>query len=212
MKSNLRSARVTKWENLITHVTPRIYLVLVPRKFSEPEHKMHIAMMPLFKHDGRLRSVGTHTHQMHRSMFDITSMALMFVHYRYKFIVACASTEHHAMKAYWGRGRIARLILDLGTRWRRVVSFTPRPLYPQGKSHWYSLDRRLGEPQSRSWRGVEEKNLQPLTGLEPPIIQPVAHCYTTELSRFQSLVWKKMSKLTFQPIHHASGNRQLRNL
>jgi len=25
-------------------------------------------------------------------------------------------------------------ILKLGTRWRWVVSFTPRPLYPQGKS------------------------------------------------------------------------------
>jgi hypothetical protein len=26
-------------------------------------------------------------------------------------------TEHHAMKAYWGSGGIAPLILDLGTRW-----------------------------------------------------------------------------------------------
>jgi hypothetical protein len=25
-----------------------------------------------------------------------------------------------------------------------VVSFTSRPLYPQGKSPWYSLDRKLG--------------------------------------------------------------------
>jgi hypothetical protein len=34
-----------------------------------------------------------------------------------------------------------------------VVSFKPRPLYPQGKSPWYSLDRRLGDPQSRSGHG-----------------------------------------------------------
>jgi hypothetical protein len=26
---------------------------------------------------------------------------------------------------------------ELGTRWRWVVSFTPRPLYPQEKSLWY---------------------------------------------------------------------------
>jgi hypothetical protein len=26
-----------------------------------------------------------------------------------------------------------------------VVSFTPQPLYPEGKSPWYPLDRRLGE-------------------------------------------------------------------
>jgi hypothetical protein len=34
-----------------------------------------------------------------------------------------------------------------------VVSFTPRPLYPQEKSPWYPLDRRLGGPQSRSGSG-----------------------------------------------------------
>jgi hypothetical protein len=68
-------------------------------------------------------------------------------------------------------------------RWRWVVSFTPRPLYSQGKSPWYPLDRRLCGPQSRSGRGGEEENSQPLPGLEPPIIQPVALPYTTELSR-----------------------------
>jgi hypothetical protein len=49
-----------------------------------------------------------------------------------------------------------------------VVSFTPRPLYPQGKSPWYPLDRRMGGPQSRSGRGGDEKNSQPLPELEPP--------------------------------------------
>jgi hypothetical protein len=66
---------------------------------------------------------------------------------------------------------IAPRILDLGTRWRSVVSFTPRPLYPQEKSPWHPLDRKLGRPQSRSERDGEEKNSQPLPGLEPPIIQ-----------------------------------------
>jgi hypothetical protein len=58
-------------------------------------------------------------------------------------------TEHHAMKTYWRSGGIAPRILDLGTRWRWVVSFTPWPIYPQGKKPWYPLDRRLGGPQSR---------------------------------------------------------------
>jgi hypothetical protein len=48
---------------------------------------------------------------------------------------------------------------------------------------WYPLARRLGGPQSQSGRGGEEKNSQLLPGLEPPIIQPVAQRYTTELSR-----------------------------
>jgi hypothetical protein len=57
------------------------------------------------------------------------------------------------MKAYWGSGGIAPSILDIGTRWRWMVSFMSRSLYPQGKSLWYPLDRRLGGPQSRSRRG-----------------------------------------------------------
>jgi hypothetical protein len=48
------------------------------------------------------------------------------------------------MSAY-GSGCINPHFLDLGTNWRRVVSFTPRPLYPR-----YPLHRRLGGPQSQS--------------------------------------------------------------
>jgi hypothetical protein len=63
----------------------------------------------------------------------------------------------------------------------RMASFTPRALYPQEKNTWYPVDRRLGGLQSRSGRGGEEKNSHPLSGLEPPIIQPAALCYITEL-------------------------------
>jgi hypothetical protein len=80
------------------------------------------------------------------------------------------------MKAYWG----AEIELN---SFFGVVSFTPRPLYPQGKSPWYPLGRRLGGPQSRSGRDGKVKNSQPLSELEPPIIQSVAQRYTTELSR-----------------------------
>jgi hypothetical protein len=65
-----------------------------------------------------------------------------------------------------------------------MVSFTPRPLYPQGRSPGYPLDRRLGGHQSLSGRGGEEKNSQLLPEIEPPIIQPVAQRYTAELSRY----------------------------
>jgi hypothetical protein len=85
------------------------------------------------------------------------------------------------MKAYWGSGGIAPRILDLGTRWNCVVSFTARILYPQGNSPWYPLDRRLSGLQNRSGRGGEE-NSQLLSGLELPIFQAVAQRYTTELS------------------------------
>jgi hypothetical protein len=91
-------------------------------------------------------------------------------------------TEHHTMKAYRESGCTAPHILVLGTRWRWMVSFTPRPLYPRRKSPWYPSDRRIGGAQNRSGRGGEEKNSQPLPGLEPPIVQPVAQRCTTELS------------------------------
>jgi hypothetical protein len=67
-------------------------------------------------------------------------------------------TEHYVMKAYEGSGSITPRVLELGTRWRSVVNFTHRPLYSQGKSPWYPLDRRLDGPHSRSGHGGEEKN------------------------------------------------------
>jgi len=36
-------------------------------------------------------------------------------------------------------------------------SFTPRPLYPRGKSPWYPLVRRVAWPQSRSGSDGEDK-------------------------------------------------------
>jgi hypothetical protein len=57
------------------------------------------------------------------------------------------------------------IILDLGTRWRWVVSFTPRQLYPRGKSpppvpigDWVGSTAGLDT--------VEYRNLLPLPGIE----------------------------------------------
>jgi hypothetical protein len=82
------------------------------------------------------------------------------------------------MKAHWGSGGIVPRILDLGTRWRWVISFTSRSLYPQGKTpgtHWIG-----------SWVGstagmdavVRRKIPSPYRDSNPPIIQPVAQRYT----------------------------------
>jgi len=45
---------------------------------------------------------------------------------------------------------------------------------------------RRERPQSLSVHGGEEKNFQPLPALEPPVIQPIAQRYGTELSRLHS--------------------------
>jgi hypothetical protein len=57
-----------------------------------------------------------------------------------------------------GEWRYSYIILDLGTRWKLVVSFTLWPLYGR-ELPWYPLDRRLGGPQCRSERCEEEKIL-----------------------------------------------------
>jgi hypothetical protein len=51
---------------------------------------------------------------------------------------------------------------------------------------WYPLDKSFGGLQSWSGRCGEECNSQSLPGLEPPIIQPAAQRYTTELSQILS--------------------------
>jgi hypothetical protein len=48
--------------------------------------------------------------------------------------------------------------------------------------HFIPRERAPG-PQGWSGRGGEDENSHPLPGLEPPIIQPVAKRYMTELSR-----------------------------
>jgi hypothetical protein len=53
-------------------------------------------------------------------------------------------------------------ILNLGTRWRRVVRFTLLPLYPR-----YSLYRRLDGRQTRAGRCELKKNLLHQPGIEP---------------------------------------------
>jgi hypothetical protein len=68
-------------------------------------------------------------------------------------------------------------ILDLGTIWIRVVTFTPRPLYPWGNHPWYPLNKRLGGPQSLFGRYGEGKALVP-SGKQTPAVQRVACRYT----------------------------------
>jgi hypothetical protein len=71
------------------------------------------------------------------------------------------------METYWGSGGIAphaflTSALD-GGEWS---ASRPGRFTPQGKSPRYPLDRRLGESQSRSGYGDEEKNPQLPPGIE----------------------------------------------
>jgi hypothetical protein len=92
--------------------------------------------------------------------------------------------------------KYSSIILDLGTRWRWVVSFMPRPLYPQGKSppSPYPLDRRLGGPQNQSGCFRVEKNLFPLLGIEPWPPSPWPVAILPELYRLLLSIYKYMLK------------------
>jgi hypothetical protein len=87
-----------------------------------------------------------------------------------------------------GKQRQSDTILDLGTRWRRMVTFTPWPLYPRRNRSRCPLNRRLGGLQSRSGRCGGRKILT-LPGFERGTSRPYSSAILTELSRFLN-IWK----------------------
>jgi len=106
------------------------------------------------------------------------------------------------MKAYWGSGGTAPIIIDLGTRWRWVVSSTPRLLYPQGKSPLCPLVRRLAGPRA-GWDAVMKRKIpRPCRFSNPrssspqsstvPLSYPVSLYSTYSLSLFKKCwMWTK---------------------
>jgi hypothetical protein len=89
--------------------------------------------------------------------------------------------RHEGVLGEWGYSAIHSLTSALdGGEWS---ASSPSRFTLQGKSPWYPLDKRLGRSQSLSERGSKEKRSLPLPGLDPPIIQPVAQRYTTQLFR-----------------------------
>jgi hypothetical protein len=84
------------------------------------------------------------------------------------------TTSWRCMEEWMYRSKLA-LVGDEG------VSFTPRQLYPRGKSPRFPLDRRLGGLQSRSARGGE--NSWPYRDLnsDRSAVQPVASCIIPDL-------------------------------
>jgi hypothetical protein len=79
----------------------------------------------------------------------------------------CCPCGYH--EVVWWSGGIQPLILNLETRWRYGVSFTPRPFYPRGKIRWYQVSRSFDGPQIR---GRKKKSLS-LSGNE---VGTVAWC------------------------------------
>jgi hypothetical protein len=77
---------------------------------------------------------------------------------------SCPCSRHEYV---WGSRGITPLILSLCNRWRWVVGFTPRPLYPEKEPQCF-LKRRLGGPHSRSGR-LDRREMLVLTGIRTPV-------------------------------------------
>jgi hypothetical protein len=71
------------------------------------------------------------------------------------------------MKAYWGNGGTAPLILWLRHYMEVSGQLHAPAALPHGKSPWNPLDKTLGGPQSHSRCGGGKKNSQPLLEIEP---------------------------------------------
>jgi hypothetical protein len=85
-----------------------------------------------------------------------------------------------------GEPRYISIFLDLGTRWRWVVSYTPLPLYPRRNSPQYPLDR-MGWPRVGLDAVQKRRNL---------------HCRESNLSRparSPPLYWLSYPDSSHQP-------------
>jgi hypothetical protein len=98
--------------------------------------------------------------------------------------------------------RYSSTILDLGTKWRWVVSFTSPPLYPRGKRPWYPLDKRPGGQQSQSGRCGVGKNVLSLPEIEPRSSSPYPVAIPTELSWLKTTKYSYFLSPTFLKLGH----------
>jgi hypothetical protein len=106
-------------------------------------------------------------------------------------------------------GGIAPRTHILGTVWNWAVSFTPRPLYPRGKSSWYPLDRRVGGPQSRSGHGGKEKKSPFVAHAVQPVVQshwlaPRTYRNLQRGIRLNALTLSRDSRVTVGPLNERS--------
>jgi hypothetical protein len=72
----------------------------------------------------------------------------------------------------WGHMRECRnssTDFNTGTKLKRVVNYTPLPLYPPSKCPRFPTVQELSGPQSQSGHCGEEKNLLPLPGIKNKI-------------------------------------------
>jgi hypothetical protein len=116
-------------------------------------------------------------------------------------------TKYHAKKMYgeWRNGSTH----SRHRHWTEVSCQLHAPAaLSGGKSRLYTLDRRLGEPQSQCGRGGEKKNFLSLPGIEPRLRSSVTTLtelphLTTSFGQFvNNLTSLWASQKTSEPFHN----------
>jgi hypothetical protein len=90
----------------------------------------------------------------------------------------CLTNQALRYEGVWGSGHIDPHFLDLGTSWRWVVSFTPLPVYPRGKSPRYPLGPRTG------LNDIERRKFLTLPGLQLRSLRRPARSQSLYLLRY----------------------------
>jgi hypothetical protein len=112
------------------------------------------------------------------------------------------------MKAYRGSTGIAPLILNLGTRWRWVVSFTPRPLYHRDRipapSGW------APQPVWTFWRekiSFSYHDSNPDSPAHMTVAAPTAHLWLMicrKLVNHCRLVWVQIQLFCWRHVNYTN--------
>jgi hypothetical protein len=108
-------------------------------------------------------------HCLHRSVHFPTSHVLVnFLSERVKLSL-CLTSSALRHEGVWRSGCVDPHFVDLRTGWRRVVSFTPRPLYTRERApstHWIGgwVSHRAGldDVEKRKFFTLPELTLRPL--------------------------------------------------
>jgi hypothetical protein len=137
------------------------------------------------------------------TQIDLAKFALCLIKY---YAMKTHPVFNRRHEETWVSGGIAPRILNLRTKWRWVVSLTPRPLYSREKSYRYPLDRRLGGPRTQYGRcGPKKKNHHWPRGESNPA-QPSRSWVTILTELFRLLQTERYSAITYSicPSKHPS--------
>jgi hypothetical protein len=116
---------------------------------------------------------------------------LVIIKLNVKVKLSLCLTKHHAMKTYWTSGGIAPSILDFGTRWRSVVSFTTPVALPPGKEPLVPTGQEPGWAPEHVWMlwwGEEFPASDGLESPDHPARSPVLYHWANPM---QGIIWNR---------------------